>query len=102
MSFDWQQSTKERYFRKVEEIIKEVNLEGFLEVDRSKFAIKEDKVKVFFVRIRRTGSTKKWYEARRLIEGLQELPVERDNCGKPIKGVYISGYIVLDMEEQDK
>ena len=103
MNFDWQQSTKEKYFLKAEKMTKAAGLEHFLLVDRSKFAITKDKVKVFFLKVRRAGNSRRLSEAKRLIEGIQEMPGEKDELtGKRIKSVFIDSYVVLDMEEQDK
>ena len=101
MSFDWQQSTKERYWKKVEEMTEAAGLDGFLVVDREKFGIIKDKVKVYFVKIRRAGNTRRWSEAVRSIEGINEI-VEKDANGKKIKGIYINAYVVLDMEKKDR
>ena len=101
MSFDWQQSTKERYWKKVEKMTKAAGLENFLVVDREKVGIIKDKVKVYFVKIRRTGNTRRWSEAVRSIEGIQEI-TEKDANGKKIKGIFINAYVVLDMEKKDR
>lgn len=101
MSFDWQQTTKERYWKKVEKMTKAAGLDGFLVVDREKFGIIKDKVKVYFVRIRRDRNTRRWSEAVSSIEGIKEI-TEKDMSGKKIKGTFINAYVLLDMEKRDR
>lgn len=101
MSFDWQQSTKERYFQKVEEMTLAAGLERFLVVDRSKFSIIKDKVKVYFVKVKRKGNVRRWNEAKRSIGGIKEQK-EKNARGRTEKSIFINGYIVLDMDKQDR
>lgn len=73
-----------------------------MEVDRDQFAIRKDEVKVFFKPISRKGKTRKWWKARKEINGMHERPDLRDYFGKKIKNIYIHTYMVLEMEEKDK
>ena len=103
MSFDWQQESKERYFRKVEEIIEAAGFEGFFQIDRSQFGIVTGKnVKVHLQPIRREKNTRRWQQAKREIPEFREYPAPRNQYGKPGKTLFLRGYLEIEMEEQDK
>lgn len=103
MSFDWQQESKERYFRKVEEIIGAAGFEEFLQIDRSQFGIVTGKsVKVHVHPVRRTGNVRRWQQAKREIPEFREYPAPRNQYGKPEKTLFLRGYFEIEMEEQDK
>lgn len=102
MSFDWQQESKERYFSKAEEIIKAAGYDDILKINKDSFGISKDKVKVYFKPIPRKGNTHRWWGAKRMISGIKEQSLGRNKNGKEEKCIYIYGYIVLEMGEQDK
>lgn len=103
MSFDWQQASKERYFRRAEELIKAAGFEDFLQIDRSQFGIVTGKtVKVHIQPIKRNGNMRRWWEAKRVIPEFRECPAPRNQYGKPEKTIFLRGYFEIEMEEQDK
>lgn len=102
MSFDWQQDSKERYFRKAEERIEAAGFGDILQINKDGFATVKGNVKVFFKPIKREGNTRRWWEAKRTFEGVEENTAGSDEYGRKRKTLFIHGYMILEMEEQDK
>lgn len=102
MSFDWKQESKERYFRKAEEKVKAAGFDDILQVDKTIFTVGRDVTKVFFKPITRSGKTRRWWEAKRTIENMHEVPPSKDQFGRKHKSIFIHVYMVLEMEEQDR
>lgn len=86
MSFDWRPESKDRYFRKAEAAVKAAGFD----------------VKVYFKPIPREGKTRRWWEAKKSITGMQEQSGGRDEFGRKKKTIFIHAYMVLEMEEQDR
>lgn len=72
MSFDWQPESKDRYFRKAEAAVKAAGFDDILQISREQFAITKSTVKVYFKPIPREGKTRRWWEAKKSIAGMQE------------------------------
>ena len=103
MSFDWQQESKEKYFRKAEERIEAAGFSDLLHIDRTMFCVSMGKIARVHVKIvRREGNQKRWRQARKKIEGFQESPAQKNEYGKKEKTLYMRGYFEIEMEEQDK
>ena len=102
MSFDWKQESKERYFKKAEAAVKAAGFDDILRVDKDQFSITKDDVKVHFKPIQRQGKTRRWWEAKKAIEGITEQQAMRDQFGRKRKSIFIHAYMVFEMEEQDK
>ncbi len=103
MSFTWQQSEKEKYFKKAEDIIKAAGFDDILVVDRGSFGITGDtEVKIFLQSFHRTGNTRRWWEAKREIKNLHEQTGGKNRFGKKEKTILIHGYIVMEMEETEE
>lgn len=71
-------------------------------VDRDQFSVVKGTVKVHFKPISRDGKTRRWWEAKRTIENMHEVPPAKDQFGKKHKSVFIHAFMILEMEEQDK
>ena len=95
MSFDWQPESKDRYFRKAEAAVKAAGFDDIL-------AITKSTVKVYFKPIPREGKTRRWWEAKKSIAGMQEQSGGRDEFGRKKKTIFIHAYMILEMEEQDR
>ena len=102
MRFDWKPESKERYFRKAEAAVKAAGFDDILRVDRDQFSIVKGTVKVHFKPISRDGKTRRWWEAKKSIAGMQEQSGGRDEFGRKKKTIFIHAYMVLEMEEQDR
>lgn len=103
MGFDWKPESKERYFRKVEKKIEAAGFGKFLQVDRSQFGVVLKKsVKVYLQPIRRNGNMRRWWDAKREISELKELPATKNLYGQRDKMIFLYGYFEMEMEEQDK
>lgn len=103
MSFDWQQESKEKYFRRAEEMIEAAGFGDFLQIDRSQFCVAAGKrVKVYVQQIRRNGNMRRWREAKREVPGFKECVAPRNCYRKPQKTIFLRGYFEMEMEEQDK
>ena len=102
MRFDWKPESKERYFRKAEAAVKAAGFDDILRVDRDQFSIIKGMVKVHFKPISRDGKTRRWWEAKKSIAGMQEQSGGRDEFGRKKKTIFIHAYMVLEMEEQDR
>ena len=102
MSFDWRPESKDRYFRKAEAAVKAAGFNDILRVDRDQFSVVKGTVKVHFKPISRDGKTRRWWEAKKSIAGMQEQSGGRDEFGKKKKTIFIHAYMVLEMEEQDR
>ena len=103
MSFDWEQESKERYFRKAEEMIAAAGFSDFLHIDRTKFCVSAGKIaKVYVQEIRRNGNQRRWWDALRKIEAFEESPAPKNEYRKPQKTIFLRGYFEMEMEEQDK
>ena len=73
MSFDWQQASKERYFRMAEEKIEAAGFSDFLHIDRTAFGTVAGKtVKVYMEKIHRIGNVRRWQQARKAFPELKE------------------------------
>ena len=95
MSFDWRPESKDRYFRKAEAAVKAAGFDDILPITTST-------VKVYFKPIPREGKTRRWWEAKKSIAGMQEQSGGRDEFGRKKKTIFIHAYMVLEMEEQDR
>ena len=102
MRFDWKPESKERYFRKAEAAVKAAGFDDILRVDRDQFSVIKGTVKVHFKPISRDGKTRRWWEAKKSIAGMQEKSGGRDEFGRKKKTIFIHAYMVLEMEEQDR
>ena len=102
MRFDWKPESKDRYFRKAEATVKAAGFDDILRVDRDQFSIVKGTVKVHFKPISRDGKTRRWWEAKKSIAGMQEQSGGRDEFGRKKKTIFIHAYMVLEMEEQDR
>ena len=102
MSFDWQPESKDRYFRKAEAAVKAAGFDDILQISREQFAITKSTVKVYFKPIPREGKTRRWWEAKKSIAGMQEQSGGRDEFGRKKKTIFIHAYMILEMEEQVK
>ena len=102
MRFDWKPESKDRYFRKAEAAVKAAGFDDILRVDRDQFSIVKGTVKVHFKPISRDGKTRRWWEAKKSIAGMQEQSGGRDEFGRKKKTIFIHAYMVLEMEEQDR
>lgn len=102
MSFDWQPESKDRYFRKAEAAVKAAGFDDILRVDRDQFSVVKGTVKGHFKPISRDGKTRRWWEAKKSIAGMQEQSGGRDEFGRKKKTIFIHAYMILEMEEQDR
>lgn len=102
MRFDWKPESKERYFKKAEVTVKAAGFDDILQVDRDQFSVIKGTVKVHFKPISRDGKTRRWWEAKKSITGMQEQSGGRDEFGRKKKTIFIHAYMVLEMEEQDR
>ena len=75
MRFDWKPESKDRYFRKAEAAVKAAGFDG---------------------------KTRRWWEAKRTIENMHEVPPAKDQFGRKHKSIFIHAYMILEMEEQDR
>ena len=78
MRFNWKPESKERYFRKAEAAVKAAGFDDILRVDRDQFSVVKGTVKVHFKPISRDGKTRRWWEAKRTIENMHEVPPAKD------------------------
>ena len=90
MSFDWRPESKDRYFRKAEAAVKAAGFDDILQISREQFAITKNTVKVYFKPIPREGKTRRWWEAKKSIAGMQEQSGGRDEFGRKKKTIFIS------------
>lgn len=102
MRFDRKPESKERYFRKAEAAVKAAGFNDILRVDRDQFSVVKGTVKVHFKPISRDGKTRRWWEAKRTIENMHEVPPAKDQFGRKHKSIFIHAFMILEMEEQDK
>ena len=98
MSFDWRPESKDRYFRKAEATVKAAGFDDILQISKEQFAITKSTVKA----IPREGKTRRWWEAKKSIAGMQEQSGGHDEFGRKKKTIFIHAYMVLEMEEQDR
>jgi hypothetical protein len=82
MSFDWRPESKDRYFRKAEAAVKAAGFDDILQISKEQFAITKSTVKVYFKPIPREGKTRRWWEAKKSITGMQEQSGGRDEFGR--------------------
>ena len=45
---------------------------------------------------------RRWWEAKRTIENMHEVPPAKDQFGRKHKSIFIHAYMILEMEEQDR
>lgn len=90
MRFDWKPESKERYFRKAEAAVKAAGFDDILRVDKDQFSIVKGTVKVHFKPISRDGKTRRWWEAKRTIENMHEVPPAKDQFGRKHKSIFHS------------
>lgn len=102
MSFDWQPESKDRYFKKAEAAVKAAGFDDILQISKEQFAITKSTAKVYFKPIPREGKTRRWWEAKRTIENMHEVPPAKDQFGRKHKSIFIHAYMILEMEEQDR
>lgn len=102
MSFDWQQDSKERYFKRAEQQIEAAGFGDILKINRAAFSTVRDIVKVHLEPIDRKGNMRRWWEAKRLFENLKEKPTPKDSYDRKIKTLFIHGWMIFEMEEQDR
>lgn len=89
MSFDWRPESKDRYFRKAEAAVKAAGFDDILQISKEQFAITKSTVKVYFKPIPREGKTRRWWEAKKSIAGMQEQSGGRDEFGRKKKTIFI-------------
>lgn len=82
--------------------VKAAGFDDILRVDRDQFSIVKGTVKVHFKPISRDGKTRRWWEAKRTIENMHEVPPAKDQFGRKHKSIFIHAYMILEMEEQDR
>lgn len=99
MSFDWRPESKDRYFRKAEAAVKAAGFDDILQISKEQFAITKSTVKVYFKPISREGKTRRWWEAKKSIAGMQEQSGGRDEFGRKKKTIFIHAYMILEMED---
>lgn len=88
--------------KKAEAAVKAAGFDDILRVDRDQFSVIKGTVKVHFKPISRDGKTRRWWEAKKSIAGMQEQSGGRDEFGRKKKTIFIHAYMVLEMEEQDR
>ena len=88
--------------KKAEAAVKAAGFDDILQISREQFAITKSMVKVYFKPIPREGKTRRWWEAKKSIAGMQEQSGGRDEFGRKKKTIFIHAYMVLEMEEQDR
>lgn len=102
MRFDWQQDSKEQYFRIAQEQIDGAGFRDFMRIDKSKFSVVADKViKVHMQPIHRSGNMRMWWQVRRKLKDLKEQQPPKNQYGKMVKTLFIYGYIEIEMEEDE-
>lgn len=102
MRFDWQQDSKERYFRIAQKQIDAAGFRDFLRIDKSKFSVVADKVvKVYMQPIHRSGNMRMWWRARRELKSLNEQQPQKNQYGKIVKTFFIYGHVEIEMEENE-
>ena len=94
MRFDWKPESKDRYFRKAEAAVKAAGFDDILQISREQFAITKSTVKVYFKPIPREGKTRRWWEAKKSIAGMQEQSGGRDEFGRKKKTIFIFRCII--------
>lgn len=103
MSFDWQQESKEWYFRIAEEQIEAAGFDGFIGIDRSQFGtVGNERVRVYTQPIHRNGNMRRWWEAKRTLENFHEVKVPRDQFRRNAKTIFLRGYFEIEMEGGDR
>ena len=102
MRFDWKPESKDRYFRKAEAAVKAAGFDDILRVYRYHFSILIGTVMLHFKPISRDVNTRRWWEAKRTIENMHEVPPAKDQFGRKHKSIFIHAYMILEMEEQDR
>ena len=90
----------EQQEKETEEI--QAGFDDILRVDKDQFSIVKGTVKVHFKPISRDGKTRRWWEAKRTIENMHEVPPAKDQFGRKHKSIFIHAYMILEMEEQDR
>lgn len=102
MMFDWQQDSKERYFRIAQEQIDTAGFRDFLRIDKSKFSVVADKaVKVHMQPIHRSGNMRMWWQVRRALKNLKEQQPPKNQYGKIGQTLFIYSHIEIEMEENE-
>ena len=51
---------------------------------------------------RKAEAARRWWEAKRTIENMHEVPTAKDQFGRKHKSIFIHAFMILEMEEQDK
>ena len=102
VAFDWREETKEKYFAKAEKTVKAAGFDDLLKLDKGKFTVTKETIRVYFKSFPRKGNTKRWYEAKREIKGLEEQKAIKSSYGRKIKTVYLHAQMDLEREEKDK
>lgn len=102
MSFDWRPESKDRYFRKAEAAVKAAGFDDILQISKEQFAITKSTVKVYFKPIPREGKTRRWWEAKKSIAGMQEQSGGRDEFGRKKKTIFIHAVYVFVKMPSDK
>lgn len=82
--------------------VKAAGFDDILRVDKDQFSVIKGTVKVHFKPISRDGKTRRWWEAKRTIENMHEVPPAKDQFGRKHKSIFIHAYMILEMEEQDR
>lgn len=91
MKFDWQEESKERYFRMAEERIEAAGFSDFLHIDRTAFGMVAGKtVKVYVEKIHRIGNVRRWQQARKVFPELKECTSPCNSYGKKEKMIFFA------------
>lgn len=102
MRFDWKAEAAVKAAGIEREVFPKTGFDDILRVDRDQFSVVKGTVKVHFKPISRDGKTRRWWEAKRTIENMHEVPPAKDQFGKKHKSIFIHAFMILEMEEQDK
>lgn len=101
MRFDWSQNQKQDIL-KAQAAVKEAGYEDILRVDKDKFAVIKNTVKVYFQPIKREGNTRRYQAAKKAINGVDDSSSWVNTFGNRRKTVFIHAYILIDLSPRDK
>lgn len=73
-----------------------------MKVRTDMFGVCKDNVKVYLRPINRHGQTKRWWEAKRNMNNLQEQRPTKDSFGRKEKSIFIHGYLIIELEGKDR
>lgn len=98
--FNWSEESKEEYFKKAEQQIKDSGYEGYLSIDKSKFSVvKDETVKVYTKPFARRKNTRKWQSAIGKIENFKQQKTTRIVAGINGRMVLLQGYFEYKVQQ---